>query len=649
MLLAFPAVLLAVLAVLVGAGITGSSSGILNQFFESHSDPRLIAGSPQAVRSDEWLVQTPLVISQIEQGLPRFNQNLPGGTDSTVQSDLPSRDWSMIFRPHLAGFLFLSEDSAMSLRWWLPGFALMASCYAFFLTIRPRSPVSAAVISVGFFFAPFFQWWYLPVTLWPAAWCFVVMTAAVWLLRSDRRRGKILWSALAGYLTVTVAIGVYVPFMVPALLMSVAFVVGLVLTRSSAERVGFASRLKALIPLIASGAVATAVVAAWVATRLPTIERFSGTVYPGQRLSETGAISRDGIVSLWAGPVSRYVGVTDKPLDLNASEASSFILVGLVLFVPLLWHTWIGWRKNKTVDWLVVVLFAFLLLVVAYLVLPGWDAVAHLLLLDRSPAARIRLGIGLLSIVMIAVYASRYDEMATTMGVRQRRVVIGVTAALAVAMQVLLVVVLAHRGSSLVVGTWTWVPGVVAFVLAVYFFARQSTLLGALGLLAVSVFAAGGVNPLYVGAYDLNDTTLVRHMKALPRSSSANWLGVGGTYLPNVVLEQSGLHSYNGFQSAPSPEMWTRVDPANKYPSVWNRLASVSWYGGPGAPLPTNPQADAILVNFDSCSAFAQRYVTYVLSDGALRQNCLSLVETVKQGPSEFSIYRVSRSAQSAG
>ena len=296
-----------------------------------------------------------------------------------------------------------------------------------------------------------------------------------------------------------------------------------------------------------------------------------------------------------------------------------------------------------------IVLFALLLLIVAYLVLPGWDAVAHLFLLDRSPAARMRLSLGLLSIVMIPVYASRYEEMAVTIGVRHRRMLIGVAVTLAAATQALLVVFLAHRGASLVVGTWTWVPGVVAFVVAVYLFARQSTPLGALALLAVAVFAAGGVNPIYRGAYNLNDTTLVRHMKALSHSSSAGWVGVGGTYLSNVVLEQSGLHSYNGFQSAPSLKMWKQVDPAGRYASVWNRLASVSWYGGSGAPRPANPQADAISVNFDSCAAFAQRYVTYVLSDIPLQQRCLSHIETVHQGPSDFAIYRVSRAPQSGG
>ncbi|WP_354569148.1 hypothetical protein [Glaciihabitans sp. UYNi722] len=474
------------------------------------------------------------------------------------------------------------------------------------------------------------------------------MTAAIWVLRSPHRGSRIIWSVLAGYLTVTVAIGVYVPFMIPALLMSVAFVVGFVLTRSSAEIRGFAARIRALIPLLVGGVAATGVVAIWAVTRLSTIERFSATVYPGQRLSETGAISKDGILSLWAGPISRYVGAIDKPLDLNASEASSFIFVGLFLFIPLLWNTGKKWRKDKALDWLVVVLFAFLVLVVAYLVLPGWDAIAHLFLLDRSPAARIRLGLGLLSVVMIPVYATRYEEMAQTMGVKQRRIVVGIAVAVAIATQAVLVGVLVHRGSNLV-GTWPWVPGVAVFVVAVYLFARRSTLLGAVALLGVSIFAAGGVNPLYVGAYDLNKTSLVRHMKALPRASSAAWIGVGGTYLPNVVLEQSGLHSYNGFQSAPSPEMWKRVDPASKYGQVWNRLASVSWYGGAGAPRPVNPQADAILVNFDSCAAFAQRYITYVLSDVSIRQSCLLLVETVHQGPSTFSIYRVSHSAQSGG
>lgn len=639
---AFPVVLLLILTVLVALGITGSSTGILNQFFSSSSDPRLIAGQPQAIRSDEWMVQTPLVISQVQEGLPVFNQNFPGGTDSTVQSDLPSWDWSMAFRPHLVGFLFLPLDNAMSLRWWLPAFAMIAACFAFFVTINPRRPLVAAIIATSFFFAPFFQWWYLPITFWPVAWAFSVMTAAIWLLRSPRLLPKLILLALVAYLTVTVAIGVYVPFMIPALLVAVAFAVGLLLRATvGAIQQPLHQRLLKLLPLPLAGIVGGLVVGVWVVTRIDSIGRFLGTIYPGQRITLPGTASFRQILSLLAAPFSKNLGVAaGVPLDANASEASSFFLVGLFLLAPLGWMAWRHWRNEGRVDWLVISLLVLLVLFAAYLVLPGWGLVSHLLLLDRTTAARVRPGIGIMTVIVIAVYVEYVDAKdLRVLRVRDRRISIATVLSAIVMGGLALVLLVRHE--PLIAG-FAWVPILLVFMISVALLAGGRFGLGAAALLAMSVAVSGAVNPLYVGVYDLNGTTLMRYMKSLDSARVSEWVGVG-SILPTAVLQQSGLHSYSGFQSAPSPEMWAQIDPARKYENAWNRLANIRWQDAKGHPRPRNPQSDVILMNFDSCDSFAQRNVRYVLSDSPLSTKCVDLKRELKQGPRRFWIYEVAR------
>jgi len=640
-LFAFPVVLLVLLAVLVTLGITGSSTGILNQFFSNTPDAALVAGHPQGIRSDEWMVQTPLVISQVEQGLPLYNQGFPGGIDSTVQSDLPSRDWSIAFRPHLVGFWFLPLDNAMSLRWWLPPFAMIAACYAFFVTMRPRRPLTAAILATGFFCAPFFQWWFLPITFWPVAWSFLVMTSAVWLLRSHRVVPKVVLMAVVAYLTVTVAIGVYVPFMIPALLIAAAFVVGVLFTRSDDPReTCLLRRFRSLLPLLIAGLAGGVVVAVWVFTRLDTIGRFLGTLYPGQRLTEPGSSTFRQVLSLMAAPFSKNLGVdVAMPLDANPSEGSSFFMMGLFLIVPLVWMAWRKWRSTRRVDWLVVSLMVFLVVIAAYLVLPGWGVISHLLLLDRTTAARVRPGLGILTIVVVAVYAVYVDERKVG-GARVPLPLIAVTSALGAVTTAALALVLGLRHVSLVTVGLAWVPIALIFIALILLLARGNFVAGAAAFLAVSVAVAGTVNPVYVGVYDLNSTALVRYMKTLDASKGSEWVGVG-TILPTAALQQSGLHSYSGFQSAPSPTMWAQIDPSNTYEAVWNRLANVRWVEGAGSPIPRAPQADVILLNFDACAPFARAHVNYVLSDSELTSTCVGLVREIQQGPRTFWIYRV--------
>ena len=639
----FPAVLGILLSVLVVLGITGSSTGFLHQFFSSESDPALISGTPQSIRSDEWAVQTAWTISQVEQGLPVENRTFPGGSDTTVQSDLPSKDWSVAFRPHLTGFFFLPLDNAMSLKWWLPGFAMIAACYLFLVSLLPRRPVTAAVLSTAFFFAPFFQWWFLPITFWPVTWCFLVMTATIWLLREKRLLPRIGISAAVGYTTVTMGMGVYVPFIVPVVLVAAAFSIGFTLSRSTtlaAETIGY--RLYRLLPLLVAGAAAVGVMVVWLLTRTETIERFLSTIYPGQRLGKTGQLSKDGLVSLFGAPVTKGLGLANgQPLGGNASEASTFFLLGLFLLIPLGWFLWKDRRSAKHTDWIVIALIAVTALVLAYLLVPGWDRVAHLLLLDRTTTGRIRIALGVLSIIVIAVTILRTDRLRLGTTVRPPRLIALAGVSLGAVSVLYVLRYLLLRDAGIVENSTAWIFISVISVAAIYLFARGWALAGAICFLAVSILGSAGVNPVYVGVYDLNETNVVSEMKSLEEEASGAWVGVGDSFLPTAILVQSGLPSYNGFQGAPSPEMWDQIDPKDNYEEAWNRLANISWVNGEGEPAPTNPWADQILMTFDSCSTFAQDHVKYVLAVAEIDQSCAHRIEVVSEGPSTFFLYEV--------
>ncbi|WP_104199837.1 hypothetical protein [Cryobacterium sp. Y29] len=638
-----PAILAVALAVLVGLGITGSSTGFLQQFFSSQSDPALISGTPQSIRSDEWAVQTAWTISQVEQGLPVENRTFPGGSDTTVQSDLPSTDWSVAFRPHLAGFFFFPLDNAMSLKWWLPAFAMIAACYLFLVSLLPRRPVTAAVLSTAFFFAPFFQWWFLPITFWPVTWCFLVMTATIWLVREKRLLPRIGISAAVGYTTVTMGMGVYVPFIVPVVFVAAAFSIGFTLSRSSTWAAEpLRRRLYRLLPLLVAGATAVGVLVVWLLTRMETIDRFLSTIYPGQRLGKTGDLSKDGLVSLFGAPVTESLGLANgQPLGGNASEASTFFLFAMFLLIPLAWFAWKDRRSAKLTDWVVVALAAVTAVILAYLLVPGWDRVAHILLLDRTTTGRIRIALGVLSIIVVAVTISRTDTLRSESGTRPPRLIALVAVCVGAVPVFFVLRYLLLRDAGIIENSTAWIFISVISVVAIYFFARGWALAGASCFLAASLLGSAGVNPIYVGVYDLNETRVVSEMKSLAGDAAGAWVGVGDSFLPTAILVQSGLPSYNGFQGAPSPEMWDQIDPAEEYEVAWNRLANISWVAGEGEPDPTNPGPDQILMTFDSCAAFAQDHVKYILAVAETDQACMQQIEVVEEGPSTFFLYEV--------
>ncbi|WP_125132632.1 hypothetical protein [Microbacterium sp. 10M-3C3] len=647
--LAWPLALLGgIFVVLVAFGITGSSTGIVHDMVASGDDHSLIAGEPRAIRSDEWFVQTSWVISQVEQGLPVWNETFPGGMDATVQNDLPSVDWSTIFRPHLLGFFFLPFDQAMAFKWWLPGLGVIAAGYLLAVTLLPRRPLTSAALATAFFFSPFFQWWYLSLTLYPAIWASLVMAAILWALKSRRRRGVWILSGLSGYVTVSLGMGIYVPFIVPVTLVVAAFGLGAIASRDLG-RPRFIERVRDIVPLLAAGVAGGAVMVVWMLTRWHTIEAFTSTVYPGERLQSVGGASPSELAQLFSGVISFALGKTNGvPLSVNPSEASTFFLPGLTLVAALVWLLFRRRRAGAAVDWLTVALILVGVVMFAFLYVPGWDAIAHALFLDRTTYSRLRIGFGVLSFVLTLVLAARFAE-ARDRGLGRipwwvpTSAVVGATAmvAVVVARSVDLVgagallELIARR--DLAVGTLF----ALGFIAVCGFFAGDRVAIASGGLLVLSLAQSAVVNPLYVGALDLRQTATVQAVQRFDEQREGAWIGINSSLIPTMMLVEAGVKTYNGVQGAPSSQMWEDIDPTKSYETVWNRLATTSWVSGEGDPAPRNPAPDQIQMTFDSCSPFAQEHVAWVLSAVPLDQPCVELAQEIQQGPEDMRIYAV--------
>lgn len=648
--IALPLLLLALVFVgLVAFGVTGTSTGVVHSLISTEQDPDLIVGDPQPIRSDEWFVQTTWTISQVEQSLPLRNETFPGGMDATVQHDLPTTDWSTAFRPHLTGFLFLPLDQAMAVKWWLPAFTMIASAYLFVVTLLPRRPGSAALLALGFYFAPFLQWWFLSITFYPPAWAFLVMAAITWCLKSHGKIGQWVLAALLAYLTITLGTGIYVPFIVPVVLVALAFGIGAVLTRS-ADGMTIGGRLRRVVPVFVAGAAGAAGLAIWAITRWDTIVGFTSTVYPGERLQPVGQAGLLEVAALFSGVLSigleRTGGV---PFAANASEASTFLLPGLFVFAVLIWIIVERIRAKRGIDWLSICVLVSGGVMLAFLFVPGWDAIAHLLLLDRTTYGRVRVGFGVVSIVMIVLVAVRLQERSEAGLPRVPWWVPAVGAVLAAVIVVRVVWVAARAFDPAVILTdippialAAGAAGLVLFVLCVWLFGRGSIAWGAAILLVISIVSSAGVNPLYRGVLDLRSTETVAQIERLNQERPGEWVGISTTVLPTMMLVQSGVSSFNGFQSTPSEDMWREIDPADRYEQRWNRLANVTWVAGSGEPAPRNPAPDQIQLTFDSCGPFAQDNVDWVLADAEVDQACLVPVSEIEQGPTTMRIYEVS-------
>lgn len=632
----FPLVTFAGMLVLVALGISGSSTGVLHSLFGTGPDPDLLSGAPRPIRSDEWLVQSGWALSQVRQGFPAVNGTFPGGMDATLLNDLPSTDWSTVFRPHVWGFLVLPLDQGFALRWWLPGWSVLAGAYAFAVTMLPRHRIASAMAAVAVLFSPLLQWSWMPTTLWPLAFGFVAMTSVWWALHGGSSRGKWVWSALAAWSAVTMIMSIYVPYMVASAVAVGAFAIGAVLV--SRREHGLSATLRNLVPLGVCAGVALVVTALWVYTRRESVAAILGTVYPGARLEPTGSLELSDFVSVLGAPwSSSFVNGVTGALGANATEGAAPFMLALFLLVPLLAIA--VDRVHRTVDWVAVATIAAAAVVVGFWLVPGWDSAAHLLLLDRSPPQRLRMSLLLLGVVAFALVARAQLRRPAS---RVPLVAAVITVLVTVGLNVWVWLQLRAQDDPVLSSSWRvdWKVTVGLLVLVVVLLMLRWITLAAVVLAAVSLLVAGRVNPLYRGVYDLAETNVGRAVTSVDAGQPGVWLGVTGR-LPMAVLMESGVDAFNGIQTYPPDRMWQAIDPAGTYEPQWNRLGHVIWALEPGEPRLSNPHPDVILGTFDPCSSFARQHVDYVLSDAEVASSCLVPVTSTTDGPFGAWIYRV--------
>jgi hypothetical protein len=618
-LLAFFGLLAIVGIILISLSISGTSSGAFYSQVHSGKDPSLLYGQPEAIRSDEWNVGVPWTISQVQQGLPARNQAFPGGMDVDIPFGLPDRQPAVLMEPHLWGFLFLDAAHGYAWKWWIPALALIAAAFCMILSFVPRRPLLAAGLSIGLFFSPFFQWWYEPASFWPVVWGAATIAAIVWALKSDSRAARIGWAVAVGYLTTVMAIGLYAPFIIPVVYVVLFFGIGQVIAVKR-QGMGWRSLILRLVPLAVGGAVGGIAVLLWLRSKSAVVNLFLNTVYPGQRLEGPGGgdlltISRD-----LGAAFSQSLKNAGGFLGINASESSTFFLLGAFLIPVTIWLTVRRRRSRAILPWTSLAMIAVLVLILGYLLVPGWEPIAHLLFLDRSTVGRMIIGIGFASFVLIGTVVRDLDDDGTA---ASRRVsLIGVALYAVVQLGLAGAQFIVQGGARLSADAPLWWLYAALSAAAIYLFARRRVYWGVALFLVVTIASGATVNPVYVGLFDLRTTTASKAIVGLNKANPKSWVGVGGILVSSMLLE-SGVTGFNGTQGAPSREMWNQVDPAHKYANEWNRLGEVVWTSGHGSPVVTNPQPDVISATFDACSAFAQKHVGYVLSNVRITSPCL--------------------------
>lgn len=628
--LIFPAIVLSALIVLTALGISGTSSPLLAK--DAGSSDTVIAGLPRAIRSDEWIVHTPMVVSQVENGSPRYGDVGVGSHDMSVLSDLPVADWTELFHPNHWAYEILPIDNAYAFDWWSVAAILLLGTYAFLLVVIGSLRWSI-VGSLFLYGSPFFHWWYTSSVFTSIGWMAFAGACLLVAVVSDGRK-RIVFALLSAYFLVCFALIVYPPWQIAAALAVGAVSAGALWSR---WRERAASLRSVIISAVLAGGAAAVPLGLFLLTRRPAMQAISQTVYPGARVVPGGELPWSQLFSGWFG--LNYV--TNGPklrgiLFPNESEASSFLFLGVVLLLalPFVWR-FVAPLGDRLRGVIIASVAAMALFLTQTLVgLPS--IVAKVTFLSTVPERRTLIGLGFASMMLVVAIGSSVERLNVPRLARQLAGVALVAASAAG------VVGLAQdfRAANAPVGNKMIALSVlVAVVTAAVYFWRPLVSVGVIA--AFGLIAALPANPLVSGLSQTRDSSVAQQARSISSQPGDSGAWVGETYEIASLLTTAGVQNLSGVNLYPNVPAWELIDPDHEYENAWNRYAQSVWSFDTSskAPVVRLVQADMIEVTINPCDPVLDAFnVRHLVTPRRMQASCLSSpTETV--GPDGVTTY----------
>jgi hypothetical protein len=630
----FPALLFVAVCSLAALRISGTSVGMYHfTLYGGAHDPNLIAGRPQAVRSDEWLVTTPFTVSQSHFGYPRVNPAIGPGFDASVITDIPYSDWSEIFKPHHWPFFVMPLENAFAFKWWFTGYLLTVSVYFAVLLFLPGRRLLAAVLSLGFLAAPFVQWWYQAITLAPIYWTCFAIIAFVYMVRAQRLRNKLLIGLGLAYVLSCLALVLYPPFQIPLAMTAIAVCLGYLLIQR--PRPPIRKLAIQVAPAVGAVLVAGLVLLIFFLTRQDTVHAIMNSVYPGHREVTSGGFLPlhllDGFLDL-----ELQSGIHGVHYIANQSEDANFIFLWPYLLVPSIWVLIRQWRRKRQLDWPLLLVNVLPVVWCVQIFAPVPPIISMLMGLSSVPHIRLLIGFGLINVLQLVLLARHLRK--TEPSLRMLGVVM---AGVALAVQVGVGLAMRHAYPQYVTRLAMIVPMAFLVALMVYFVIDRKATLAAMLLLAVSVGSTYYVNPLYRGLGELTDSKVVQAADSEPGGQTEGWAYFGSISTVNL-LSAGGLHSYTATYPVPQVDFWKQFDPSGQYKDIYNRYGfAMFMIDDPSVHGFRLNQTDLYSVEYDPCQESFKRIIRHVLSQSQLNKSCLVLDKTVSYPNLILYVYRV--------
>jgi hypothetical protein len=579
---------------LVGFKIHGSSVSVWNEIIRDGSiKDGIVIGTPKGIRSDEWLVSTPLTLSEVSEGFKVSNPNVGNNTDPLLMN-MPVKHPIIILRPQFWGYFFLDTERAFSFYWNVKVFGSFFSIFLLLMILTRGNFWLSGMGSLWVFFSGFVQWWFstsLPDMLFAFG---LLIISLSFLLFSKKKQNIILSSVFLTLSGINFILTFYPPFLIPLIYLLIFILIGLVLRDYKKYIEYFKSNFRLRIGMISLSALVSFTFSAlfYISAR-PTIQALLSTAYPGKRL----ALGGEGGAELFSAFFSNFYNYKHIPLSLgNICEASNFLLLFPIIFFII----FVARLQRKKVDPMLLSLSMYLILITSWALFYMHPFLAKITLMNNVQTKRGFIGIGIASIFLVVTYLSQRQKI--LLSKIQKLLLI-----LAVVVSSLLYSVNFNQFSHYFFSQ-KQIMFIVLFLVAVtLLIIYNRKYLAMIVILIFVILPHYDVNPISQGLGPIKNKKISKFIRENKDNQiDGEWV-VYGSFVYANFFKASGADVFNGVKYTPDLKDLKVLDVEKKYDFVYNRYAHIDVQEPNNEPgkkedLFVLRQPDLYTINVDPCS-----------------------------------------------
>lgn len=552
--------------IIVANGYHGSSVYQYNSVIEpsySIDDNAPFIGTSKAIRSDEFLVDTPGILSQINYNsdFETVNDAIMAREGTTVYMfpQLPTKSISVLSNPKMLGFLFLPTEQAFSFYWYILFFVCFFATFETCMLITKEKRIYSLLGACLLTFSPAFLWWN-QLSIFASGFSAIIFTHL--FFKSDKIWKKLVYSLLFGYAGCVYIMTLYPGWLLPFGYMFLGLFIWVLFDNRDKLKwiylLYFIPAVLVLLLILLPGFIGSK----------NTMELMSQTVYPGARIT-TGGYGENLLFNYLIAPFYTLFKTMGNPC-----EAGQFIgLYPLPIFIGL-YLSYKNFKiKNNDLLLNILILLALLLSIWNYFDLPIF---AKITLLTISTPDRAQLVVNAICILIIIRIISCYSVKEVSVK--------------KLTLAICLAIVFVGYGLYTVRATYPeYVTMRVIIVSSLFFILicslfiinnkKYNSILSAC-LILISVFNLATVQPISKGLGVMDDKPIAKAVsEIISKDKKAKWLVVDSgptTIFGQNYLLANGARVVNSTNYYPNFELWKKFDPSGEYDEVYNRYAHIA-------------------------------------------------------------------------